>query len=240
MTSPLELAKQCVDVGLYTARTADTLAFYGDVIGLPYEELLKVAPGARQHRLGLRGSVLKVNETRKELVDAPSGFRRVVVADAQLQLPDSHVDPQGVVVERVLPGTRGITHLGIVMAVADTDAQLRFLTDGLWGDALGPERTGEADPGASRVRIGTTVIAVEHDPSAPPTGQRDALGFRYATIQVRDVVRAHSHVVSLGFEEGLAPFTLGSTAAISFVRDPGGNWWELSQRANLTGPLPDL
>jgi hypothetical protein len=30
---------------------------------------------------------------------------------------------------------------------------------------------------------------------------------------------------------------LGSTARISFVRDPDGNWIEISQRASLTGTL---
>jgi hypothetical protein len=33
---------------------------------------------------------------------------------------------------------------------------------------------------------------------------------------------------------------LGDTAYISFIRDPDGNWIELSQRASLTGPLPEV
>lgn len=78
MSAPVELAKQCLDVGLYTAATEATLAFYRDTLGLPYEELLKVSKGNRQHRLGLRGSVLKVNESRDPLPAAPSGFRRLI------------------------------------------------------------------------------------------------------------------------------------------------------------------
>jgi lactoylglutathione lyase len=35
----------------------------------------------------------------------------------------------------------------------------------------------------------------------------------------------------------MAPITLGETARISFIRDPDGNWIELSQRASLVGPL---
>jgi lactoylglutathione lyase len=35
----------------------------------------------------------------------------------------------------------------------------------------------------------------------------------------------------------MAPVTLGTTARISFIRDPDGNWIELSQRASLTGSL---
>jgi lactoylglutathione lyase len=38
--------------------------------------------------------------------------------------------------------------------------------------------------------------------------------------------------------EGYAPVSLGKVARISFVRDPDGNWIELSQRASLTGNLP--
>ena len=35
----------------------------------------------------------------------------------------------------------------------------------------------------------------------------------------------------------MAPVTLGTTARISMVRDPDGNWIELSQRASITGSL---
>jgi hypothetical protein len=227
---PLELAKQCLDVGLYTDRTSETLAFYQDGFGLPYEELLKVAKGSRQHRLGLRGSVLKVNETRDPLAPAPSGFRRLLIADDRATSSQRLDDPQGVAVERVVPGTGEVTAIGIVMGVADVAAQVRFLTEGLGGRLLGP----------GHVRIGTTVIVVEEDPAAPARVERHALGFRYATIQVHDVAAAHAHVVGLGFAEGLAPVRLGDTAAISFVLDAGSNWWEISQRANLTGPLPQL
>ena len=37
--------------------------------------------------------------------------------------------------------------------------------------------------------------------------------------------------------EALAPVTLGTTARISMVRDPDGNWIELSQRASIVGSL---
>ena len=240
MSAPVELAKQCLDVGLYTADTEATLAFYRDTLGLPYEELLKVSKGNRQHRLGLRGSVLKVNESRDPLTAAPSGFRRLIIADPLLKQPDSHTDPQGVPVDRVLPGTEGVTAVGIVMAVADVGDQVRFLTDGLWGDALGPELTSTPQPQRQRVRIGTTVLFIEEDPLAPTSVPQRAAGFQYVTIQVRDVAITHRHLLSLGFEEAMTPVRLGDTAAISFVRDPGGNWWEISQRANLTGELPDL
>ena len=76
-------------------------------------------------------------------------------------------------------------------------------------------------------------------PSDDATNNRKlrARGFRYITIQVWDVDAAHREIVERGGLEGFAPRTLGSVARISFVRDPDGNWIELSQRASLTGPL---
>jgi lactoylglutathione lyase len=58
-------------------------------------------------------------------------------------------------------------------------------------------------------------------------------------VQVADVVAAHAHALARGMTEGLAPLRLGDVAAISFVRLPDGDWIELSQRASLTGALPD-
>ena len=68
----------------------------------------------------------------------------------------------------------------------------------------------------------------------PMTGR----GFRYVTVQVWDVDGEHAGIVERGGAEGRPPITLGTTARISFVRDPDGNWIEVSQRASLTGPLP--
>ena len=64
-----------------------------------------------------------------------------------------------------------------------------------------------------------------------------ARGFRYLTVQVRDVRKEHAHLLAAGWIEGRA-VKLGETAFISFVRDPGGSSIEVSQRASLTGPLP--
>jgi lactoylglutathione lyase len=65
-----------------------------------------------------------------------------------------------------------------------------------------------------------------------------AVGMRYITVQVRDCDREHRRLTSMGVCEGAAPVTLGAVARISFVRDPDGNFIEVSQRASLTGSLP--
>jgi lactoylglutathione lyase len=66
-----------------------------------------------------------------------------------------------------------------------------------------------------------------------------AVGMRYITVQVRDVDAEHRRFMSMGVWEGAAPVSLGAVARISFIRDPDGNFIEISQRASLTGPLPD-
>jgi lactoylglutathione lyase len=47
----------------------------------------------------------------------------------------------------------------------------------------------------------------------------------------------HAYALAHGAGEGRAPVTLGQTARISMIRDPDGNWIELSQRASITGSL---
>ena len=49
----MDLAKDCLDVGLYTDRYDELHAFYCGELGLPYEELLKAGRGVHQHRVGL-------------------------------------------------------------------------------------------------------------------------------------------------------------------------------------------
>ena len=63
------------------------------------------------------------------------------------------------------------------------------------------------------------------------------MGFRYITVQIWNVDEEHQAVLARGGEEGRAPVVLGSTAKISFILDPDGNWIEISQRASLTGDL---
>ena len=49
--------------------------------------------------------------------------------------------------------------------------------------------------------------------------------------------RGPSAVLAGGGAEGMAPVRLGDVAYISFVRDPDGNWLEISQRKSITGSL---
>jgi len=86
-------------------------------------------------------------------------------------------------------------------------------------------------------RCGDTLLRFAAHPEARAHAVWMGQGFRYLTIQVRNVDREHRGILERGGAEGRAPLTLGTVARVSFVRDPDGNWIEISQRASLTGPL---
>ncbi len=78
----MELAKQFIDVGIFTNQIDEMRAFYGEQVRLPYEELLKVGAGARQYRYGLLGSVLKLNHIREPLSPrVAGGYRALLISD---------------------------------------------------------------------------------------------------------------------------------------------------------------
>ncbi len=226
----IELAKDCVDVGLYTNRYDDLAAFYGGELGLPYEELLKVGGGVHQHRYGLRGSVCKINSARADLDDAPSAFRTLAIASDAVDAPRSLNDPDGTEVLIVPTGHHGVAGIAVMWATRNADDLGRLLGEGF----------GATNEGDHHWRIGTTLFRLLDDPSVAPVEGMFARGLRYLTVQVRDVRAVHAHLLATGWTEGRAPVRLGDTAYISFVRDPGGSWVEVSQRASLTGPLPDV
>ena len=217
----MDLAKQCLDVGLYTDRYEELRAFYVDQLGLPYEELLKAGRGIHQHRVGLKGSVLKLNDSRDTLADAPTNFVRLDInapSSASLRDPDDTevvLDPD-------------VEAIAIHWASSDPARLSRLLRDGF--DAT--------DDGDDTWRVGTTALVLRG--GGGPVGSMRARGFRYLTVQVRDVRKEHANLVRRGWTEGTAPIRLGDTAFISFVLDPDGSPVEVSQRASLTGPLPDV
>jgi len=237
----MELAKNCVDVGLFTNRLDEMRGFYGERLKLPFEEMLPLGGGARQYRYGLLGSVLKINHSREPAPERPAvGYRRLIIADRRIPIPMELTDPEGNAVRLVPNGQGGIEQIGIELAVTNEADFHRF-----YGEGLGAEQTGERS-----YRLGQTLLSFTHDPkvrraerstSGDPAQvmmSMRAPGFRYMTIQVRNVDAEHARLVGMGFWEGSAPRTLGEIARISFIRDPDGNFIEISQRASLTGALP--
>ena len=234
----VELAKDRIDVGFYTSRWDEAEPFWAKQVGLEYEELLKVGNGVHQHRFGLRGSVCKVNTARAELPSAPTAFRRLVVAKDRQASPEVLHEPDGTEVELVPPGHDGVADLAVEWATHDPDELARLLIEGFGASTRDSPAATASIARRTQVGIGTSVLRLVHDPDVEPVGGMFARGFRYLTVQVRDVRKEHDRLLAAGWTEGRPPVKLGETAFISFVRDPGGSWIEVSQRASLTGPLP--
>src|SRR5271170_1925225 len=105
----MELAKQFIDVGIFTNQIDQMRAFYGERVRLPYEELLPVGGGVRQYRYGLLGSVLKINHTRDPLAPRiAGGYRMLSISDPRTPMPLVMQDPDGNDIELVPAGPREI------------------------------------------------------------------------------------------------------------------------------------
>lgn len=223
----MRIAKPAIDVGLHTTNKDAMLAFWQREIGLPFHETLPVGRGVHQLRHGIGESVLKINHNRDALpVTPPTGYRHLTIAQPGVAAPRALTDPDGNRVTLVPPGHDGIEQLQMQVAVRDVDAHRDF-----YGRVLGLAETG------GRFRCGVSLLSLVHDEHATGDAQMRGIGYRYLTIQVFDVVGEHREILARGGREGSAPVRLGDVAYISFVRDPDGNWIEISQRKSITGSL---
>jgi lactoylglutathione lyase len=224
----MHLAKPRFDIGLSTNDLGPMLAFWQGEVGAVFDHILPLRPGFEQHRHDVLGSVLKINHLTAPLpANPPSGYVELLIVREGLAEPRALADPEGNRVSLVPKGWSGVDQIGVKLKVRDLDAQRRFYVDAL-------SLTEEA-PGA--FRAGEGMIFVEAAPDAPAEGPFDGPGWRYITFQVFKADTEHAHALANGGREAMAPTTLGTTARISMVKDPAGNWIELSQRANLTGSL---
>lgn len=226
----MELAKPRIDVGLFTNALEPMLAFWQQDVGLPFDHMIAIGGGVRQHRHDMLGSVLKLNHSRDPLPAAPpAGYRELLIAREGVSAPLPLQDPDGNRILLVPPGTDGVERIGLRIQVRDPDAHGRFLTQ-----VLGCEAVHDGPRGAG-FRCGDSLLLLEQGDAVAGDASYRAPGFRYITLQVFDVDAAHAAALAQGATEGKAPVTMGSTARVSFIRDPDGNWIELSQRASVTG-----
>src|SRR5262245_26286258 len=123
----VRLAKQHVDVGLFTNNAEAMLAFWRDEIGLRYDEMLALGGGVQQHRFDMHGSVLKVTAVRDPMPSAPPcGYRELLIAREGNDAPRTLADPDGNRVTLVPPGGDSVAGIGVRMAVRDRAAADRF------------------------------------------------------------------------------------------------------------------
>lgn len=227
----MDLAKPRVDIGLSTNNLAPMLAFWQGEAGVPFDHLLKIRRGQDQHRHDALGSVLKINHMADPLPDnPPSGYLELIIARPGLAAPQALTDPDGNRLSLAPPGHEGVGQIGIRLGVRDLSAHRRFYAEGLG-------LTEEPHPTGAAFRAGETLLILEQRADAPADAAFPGKGWRYITFQVFKVDEEHARVLAKGGREAMAPTTLGTTARISMVRDPDGNWIELSQRASIVGSL---
>jgi hypothetical protein len=203
--------------------------FYTSEVGLDFVEELVHGPTYRELMFAVPGGKMKIQASTEPMPPSTSGYRELLIAVPGLDRERCLVDPDGLAVTLVPPGQHGVTHVGVVCVVADVARQRQFLMDAM-----------DAEPVDDGLRVGDTQLILREDRSVPRPTPPFARGLTYLTLIVHDCVAAHRHLLDAGAEHSARTLRLMDRCLFSWVRDPGGNWIEAVQYAELSGPLPDV
>src|SRR6516225_4504413 len=128
----MKLAKNHIDVGLFSHRREEQLAFWQQTVGLPFDHIGKLGGGVQQHRHHMNGSILKINHTRDPLPAAPaSAILELRIARSGLPAAQSLVDPDGNRVMLVPPVADGVVGICVVLKVSDLVASDDFYVNAM-------------------------------------------------------------------------------------------------------------
>jgi len=226
----MRLAKSHLDIALFATDVAAQRSFWEHEIGLRFDLELHVREGWRQFRFDAHGSVIKVNDCSFPMSSAPpTGFAVLSIASASgRQWSGMHPDQGGV--RLVQSGTDNVVGIGITLCSPDPVRLRRFYVDAMEFEPMG-------ERGA---RCGDSVLLFEEGPGGSETDSFLVAGpgYRYLTVQIFDADRETAGIVSRGGRIALEPEDFGKIARVAFVKDPDGNWIEISARASLTGVVP--
>lgn len=222
----MRLAKNHLDIGLFTNDIAAHRRFWSETAGLRLDhELALGIDGIVQSRFDAHDSVIKVNDCPQALPALPrSGYVGLTIARSGAPAW-SGTHPGGDTVRLVPPGTDGVVGIGVTVSTPDPARMMRFYTEALELEAV-------ADDVA---RCGDSLLFVVEGPGGAPTPSFIGPNFRYLTIQIYDCDAVCARVAGRGGAIGREPVTLKDVARYGFVLDPDGNWIELSERFSLTG-----
>ncbi len=226
------LARPGLDFGIPTDRGDAMMAFYAERTPCSFLSRDPIVEGQDEVFYELHRSWLKLNTTTWALPPAVSGFRELIAADPTLDAPRHLVDPDGLPVTLVPPGTDGIDEVGVVIRSEEPDRLRSFLAEGFGAEARGEGQV-----------VGNTLFRVE---PCEPLGARTPIltrGFTMLTLIVHDLLAVHDRLIAAGGSHGLKPAldpAQPERCIYSFVSDPDGNWIELVQFGELSGPLPAL
>ena len=224
----MHLAKQHLDIGLFSTRRDEQLAFWQQTVGLAYDHMGKLGGGVQQHRHHMNGSILKMNHSRAGLPAAPpSGIVGLEIAKQRLTTRQALSDPDGNKVTLVPEGADGVQGIAILLRVNDPVQHDRF-----WTQAMQFERVGDG-----RYRCGDSLVVIAEQGRVERSKEWRGPGYRYMTVQIWDCLAEYEGILARGGTSGGEPRLLGDTVRFAFVCDPDGNHIEISQRASLTGSL---
>ncbi|MBT6272523.1 MAG: VOC family protein, partial [Chromatiales bacterium] len=107
----MQLAKPCIDVGLFTNQRDAQLLFWQEKVGLEFDHLAKLGKGVHQLRHHMNGSILKINHARATLANnaSPSGFQELLIARPDITTPTQLSDPDDNIVTLVPVGYLGVS-----------------------------------------------------------------------------------------------------------------------------------
>lgn len=185
------------------------------------------AAGIQQHRHHLAGAVLKMNHVRDPLpAMPPAGFHELQIVVDGVSEAQALTDPDGNHVTLLPRANATIKTYGLVIQVNNPARHAQFFTQ-----ALGFV---EIDPNV--FQHGTARIIL-HAASTPISSVTDWCGpeFRYITLQVKHARAAFESALAAGATLGQPIRELGDLVRFGFIRDPDGNWIEISERTSFTG-----
>lgn len=226
----MRLAKQHLDIAMFTRDVERHHRFWEDQVGLRFDLELPVRKGWVQHRFDAHNSVIKVNDYTDPMVQTPpTGYIGLTIARDNGPVWEG-VHPDGGRVRLVPKGTDGVVGIGITVATPNPSRMMEFYVDAMEFERVSP----------SIARCGDTLLFVERGTGGVETEdfKGPGPGYRYLTIQVFDADRDTGGILARGGRLASAPTNYGTIARVSFVKDPDGNWIEVSARAPLTGVVP--
>ena len=231
----MKLAKNHLDLGLFSENISSDTHFWQAIIGLHFEGHISlnkpVVPGPTlQYRHDANGSVIKVNDFQEQLPhtrNAPSGIRGLSIArDVQEEV--EHETSGGEFVRIIPKGKDEISGIAITMASENPGRLEHFYTEVMQFESIGKYKC----------RCGDSILILERGKGATETDTFVGTGFRYLTIQVFDADESCESIKKRGGRIAMEPIWVGDIAKVGFALDPDGNWLEISARASLTGISP--
>lgn len=224
----MRLAKQHIDIGMFTNDIAAHRTFWGERCGLRLDHELDFGNGMVQHRYDAHDSVIKVNHYPTPFPPTkPTGLVGLTIARAGLPAWEGQ-NPGGELVQLVPPGTDGVVGISITLSTPDPERMMHFYTHAL-----------EFEPIASRVvRCGDSLLFLVEGPGGSEMDTFIGPNFRYLTVQIFDADAECDAIVRRGGKLVQPCVSFPKVARYGFVADPDGNWIEISARASLTGVMP--